>query len=109
LCIVWTVGIPHRDPSSTEHILGAFTFITALLPTLGAALGAIHFQGDFKSVAAQSKRTALRLAEIDKTLATESPTFAKLTDRIEKVSDVMMADLLEWQTIFRNRPLSLPA
>jgi hypothetical protein len=109
LCIVWTVGIPHGDPSSTEHILGAFTFITALLPTLGSALGAIHFQGDFKTVAAQSKRTALRLAEIDKTLATEPPAFAKLTDRIEKVSDVMMADLLEWQTIFRTRPLSLPA
>jgi hypothetical protein len=108
LGIVWIVGIPHGG-SSTEHILGAFTFITALLPTLGSALGAIHFQGDFKTVAVQSKRTALRLAAIDKTLVDEPPTFAKLTDRIETLSDVMMADLLDWQTIFRARPLALPA
>jgi hypothetical protein len=109
LCVVWTVGIPHHDSSSTEHILGAFTFITASLPTLGSALGAIHFQGEFKTVAEQSKRTALRLSEIDKTLMAEPPTFAKLTDRVEKVSDVMMADLLDWQTVFRTRPLALPA
>jgi hypothetical protein len=109
LVVVWIVGIPHGDHSSTEHILGAFTFTTALLPTLGSALGAIHFQGDFKTVAGQSRRTALRLVEIDKALANEPLAYAKLTDRIEKVSDVMMADHLEWQTIFRTRPLSLPA
>jgi hypothetical protein len=73
------------------------------------AISAIHFQGDFKTVATQSNRTATRLAEIDKILAVEPPTFARLADRIEKVSDVMMADLLEWQTIFCTRPLSLPA
>jgi len=39
----------------------------------------------------------------------EPPVFPRLVDRIDKVSDVMMADLLEWQTIFRARPLSLPA
>jgi hypothetical protein len=39
----------------------------------------------------------------------EPQTFAKLTDRVEKVSDVMMADLLDWQTVFRTRPLALPA
>jgi len=109
LLICQIVGIPHDDHSSTQHILEAFTFITALLPTVGSALGAIHFQGDFKTVAAQSRRTALRLVEIDKALANEPLAYAKLTDRIEKVSDVMMADLLEWQTIFRTRPLSLPA
>ena len=42
-------------------------------------------------------------------MAAEPPVFPRLVDRIDKVSDVMMADLLEWQTIFRARPLSLPA
>jgi hypothetical protein len=95
---------PHRD-----LILGLFTFLTALLPTLGAALGAIYAQADFKTVADQSRRTAKRLAVIDKILADEPLDFALLADRIQKTSDIMMADLEEWQTVFRTRPLSLPA
>jgi hypothetical protein len=98
------LAVPYRDP-----ILGVFTFLTALLPTLGAALAAIHVQGDFRTVAEQSGRTAKRLAAISQILANESPTFARLADRIEKTSDVLMADLTEWQTVFRTRPLSLPA
>ena len=94
----------HRD-----WVLGSFTFLTALLPTLGAALGAIYAQGDFKTVAEQSKRTAKRLAAVDKILAEEPLEFARLADRVQKTSDIMMADLEEWQTVFRTRPLSLPA
>ena len=33
----------------------------------------------------------------------------RLADRVQKTSDIMMADLEEWQTVFRTRPLSLPA
>lgn len=108
LCFVGLVGLPntHWD---RETILGVFTFLTALLPTLGAALGAIHVQGDFKTVAEQSSRTAKRLSAVDKILADEPLDFALLADRVEKASDIMMADLLEWQTVFRTRPLSLPA
>jgi hypothetical protein len=108
-CLFLFAGIPDFNNSHTESVLHAFTFITALLPTLGAALAAVHVQGDFKTVAEQSKRTAMRLEEIDKVLAFEPPLFARLVDRIEKASDVMMADVLEWQTVFRTRPLSLPA
>ncbi len=90
-------------------VLGALTFLTALLPTLGGALGGIQAQGDFKTVAEQSARTQQRLSVIDKLLESEQPTFARLTDRIEKTSDVMMSDLLEWQTVFRTRPLAPPA
>jgi hypothetical protein len=90
-------------------VLSVMTLVTALLPTLGAALAAVHVQGDFATVAEQSKRTAERLHRLDDVLAAEPPTYARLSDRIEKVSDVMMADLDEWQTVFRTRPLSLPA
>jgi hypothetical protein len=103
--LVWS-GTEHLE---THTILDLFTFVTALFPTLGAAISAIHVQGDFKTVAEQSKRTAERLGAIDKILEQEPPEFARLTDRIEKTADVMMADLLEWQTVFRTRPLSLPA
>jgi hypothetical protein len=108
LCLVWFVGVP-KEQEERELVLGIFTFLTALFPTLGGALGAIHVQGDFKTVAEQSRRTAKRLAAVGKVLAQEPLNFARLADRIEKVSDILMAELLEWQTIFRTRPLSLPA
>jgi hypothetical protein len=100
------VGCP-RAPSPL--MLHVFTMFTALLPNFGAALTAIQVQGDFRTVAEQSRRTARRLAAIDRIVADEPPTFARLVDRIEKTADVMMADLLEWQLIFRTRPLSLSA
>jgi hypothetical protein len=108
LALVWFVGLP-AEKEERDFILGIFTFLTALLPTLGAAFAAIHVQGDFKAVAEQSERTARRLAAIGKALAEEPLRFARLADRIEKVSEILMAELLEWQTIFRTRPLSLPA
>jgi hypothetical protein len=92
-----------------DSVMNSFTFLTALLPTLGAALGAIYAQGDFKTVAEQSERTSKRLAAIDKILADEPLEFARLADRVQKTSDIMMVDLEEWQTVFRTRPLSLPA
>ena len=108
LGLVWFVGLP-AEQEQRDLILGIFTFLTALLPTLGATFAAIHVQGDFKTVAKQSERTAKRLTAIGKVLAEEPLSFARLADRIEKVSQILMAELLEWQTIFRTRPLSLPA
>jgi hypothetical protein len=98
------VDDPHRD-----LVLGLFTFLTALLPTVGGALGAIYAQGDFRTVAEQSERTAKRLQSIDKVLADEPLDFARLTNRIQATSDIMMVDLEEWHSVFRTRPLSLPA
>jgi hypothetical protein len=97
-------GDPHHDT-----VLGLFTFLTALLPTFGAALGAIDAQGDFRTRSEQSERTASRLEAIDDVLTEEPLDFARLADRVQKTSDIMMADLEEWHTVFRTRPLSLPA
>jgi hypothetical protein len=85
-----------------------FTFLTALMPTFGGALGAIGAQGDFRTRSEQSERTATRLEAINQALTEEPLDFARLADRVQKTSDIMMADLEEWQTVFRTRPLSLP-
>ena len=114
LCVVFAplafTGVVHRIPEPYQIlVLGLLTFLTALLPTLGAALGGIHAQGDFKTVAEQSTRTLQRLRAIARALKFDPLTFARLSDRIKKASEIMMSDLLEWQTVFRTRPLSPPA
>ena len=65
--------------------------------------------GRFQDGGGTIQATAKRLAAVDKILAEEPLEFARLADRVQKTSDIMMADLEEWQTVFRTRPLSLPA
>jgi len=83
--------------------------LTALFPTVGAAINAIRAQGDFQSVAERSRETAQNLETLDAALADEPLEFARLADRIEKAADVLMADVAEWHVLFRTLPLSLPA
>jgi hypothetical protein len=83
--------------------------LTALFPTIGAAVNAIRAQGDFQSVAERSEETAVNLEALDAALVQEPLDFARLADRIEKVADLLMADLVEWHVLFRTLPLSLPA
>ncbi len=109
LCLVWSGVLRDSAEPGGSLLLSISTFFTALLPTLGAALAAIHAQGQFNTSADQSALTAKRLTAIDKILAEQEPVFARLADRVEEIADVMMSDLIEWHTIFRTRPLSLPA
>jgi hypothetical protein len=109
LCFAAITIVTDATHANMDFVLELFTFVTALLPTLGAAFGAIHAQGYFNTVSEQSRHTAMRLSLIDRTLASEPPIFATLAGRIETTSEVMLTDLLEWHTIFRTRPLSLPA
>ena len=84
------------------------TFLTIVFPIFGSAFNAIRAQGDFISVARRSRQTATRLVAITKALSGEPLSFARLADRVETASDMMMGDLVEWQLVFRTRPLSLP-
>ncbi len=92
-----------------EQLRELTVFLTALFPAIGAALSAIRSQADFETVAKRTHDTAHGLEEIELAMEREPLEFARLTDRIEKAVDVMMADNAEWQVLFRTRPLSLPA
>ena len=53
--------------------------------------------------------TAARLAVVRNALENEPLEFPRLADRTQQAADVMSSDLAEWQTLFRTRPLGLPA
>jgi hypothetical protein len=92
-------------------LAGAKSFLIALtivLPIFGSAFSAIRVQSEFSTVARRSQQTATRLTAIMTALEGETLTFARLADRVETASDMMMDDLMEWQLMFRTRPLSLP-
>jgi hypothetical protein len=84
------------------------TFLTIAFPIFGSAFNAIRAQADFLSISRRSRQTANRLIAVRSELSTGSPSFALLADRVEMASDMMMDDLVEWQLVFRTRPLSLP-
>jgi hypothetical protein len=84
-------------------------FLTVAFPAFGAAFNAIRAQSDFSTLARRSRQTRDRLVGLRQALAGEPLTFARLADRVETASDLMMDDLVEWQIVFRTRPLSLPA
>jgi hypothetical protein len=86
------------------------TALSAACPGFGAALNAIRMQGDFESVARRSAMTEARLEAIRKELHMAHPLdFARLADLVQKTAEVLDADVSEWRTLFRSRPLSLPA
>ncbi|HUO89991.1 MAG TPA: DUF4231 domain-containing protein [Rhizomicrobium sp.] len=103
------LAIYFADRPLAEELRELTVFLTALFPAIGAALSAIRSQADFETVSRRSHETALDLDELVQAMEREPVEFARLTDRIEKAVDVMMADNAEWHVLFRTRPLSLPA
>jgi len=97
------------DFDRAEHFRYEAVFLTALFPTIGAAINAIRAQGDFQSVALRAQETAVNLETLEHAMEHEPLEFARLADRLEKTVDVLMADNAEWHVLFRTRPLSLPA
>jgi hypothetical protein len=92
-----------------EDIRFFVTGLTAAFPTFGAALNAIRVQGDFETVGQRSAGSAAQLTAVRAALEDEPLAFPRLADRTQRASEVMSLDLAEWQTLFRTRPLGLPA
>jgi hypothetical protein len=118
ICVVFLIlQVPALHPSEacTKTVEHWTTFLTALLPTLGAALSAIRVQGDFESFATRATRTLSRLERIDGAIdqlkpgATPPITLARLADHADKAAEAMSSDLDEWQILSTTKPVSLPA
>lgn len=98
-----------RHMNASHQIRFYVTQLSAVCPSFGAALNAIRMQGDFETVARRSAATEARLIAIREALDEPGLDFARLADLVQKSAEVMGADVAEWRTLFRTRPLSLPA
>jgi len=105
-------GIPdfHWIPHRTSDCL---TLLCAFLPALGAALAAIRSQAEAQRLAQRSEamEDSLRRLQLDLAgvpVADASLTSQRLRDCSDRVSDLMIKEMLDWRVVFQDRPLVLP-
>jgi hypothetical protein len=85
------------------------TFLSAALPTVGAALFGLRGQGDFAGAAGRSTRTASRLRRSALALEAQPLTLARVGRIMEGASRAMLEDLEDWRTAYSHRKLLIPA
>lgn len=90
------------------------TFISVVGPAFGAALTAIRFQGEFERVIKRSQAMQTQLKQISEELqrscsAGATPSSAALAEIATKGAQLMISEVLDWRTVFLERPLGLPA
>lgn len=109
-CTAWIVcklaGVPMNFGSVglTEIV----TALTAAMPAVGAALYGIRMQGDFARVADRSMVTVARLERLKRALNVDPLDYTRLTARLRRLADIMLADIEHWRTTYQARPLALP-
>lgn len=90
--------------SATEVV----TLLTGLLPALGAASYGIRMQADFAGLAARAALTAERLSRLAEAIRRDPPTQERLSARLRRLADIMLADVERWRTTYKVRQLRLP-
>jgi hypothetical protein len=90
------------------------TFITVVGPAFGAALTAIRFQGEFERVIKRSQAMKGQLEQISEELrkcssAGAVPASIALGEIATRGAQLMISEVLDWRTVFLERPLGLPA
>lgn len=90
------------------------TLITVVGPAFGAALTAIRFQGEFERVIKRSRAMKGQLQQISEELekcrsAKAKPCSGALGEIATRCAQLMTSEVLDWRTVFLERPLGLPA
>jgi hypothetical protein len=88
------------------------TIASAALPAIGAAIYGIRMQGDFSGTARRNEALFHHLASLRKAMADEAGTgpihFDVLKRRVNRATDLLVADVDNWRQSYEARPLSLP-
>ena len=87
------------------------SYLSILLPTLGAALFGIRNQGEFVRVSERSKRMELALKSIREDLEQSAGGIADrqtLEAKTQIIAKTMLSETSDWHSLFLARPLELP-
>jgi hypothetical protein len=110
-CVTWMVfkiaGLPMGvvgNVGMTEIV----TFLTAVLPALGASIYGIRMQGDFAGIAFRSQVTVTRLERLQRAMNDDPLEYERLSARLRNLADIMLTDVSNWRTTYQARPLALP-
>ena len=110
-CLVWllakiTVG-PHFGIGGVD-VTEVVTFLTALLPAIGGALYGIRMQGDFAGSAERSRAIRWRLERLANAIERDPGDFRRLSRRLKRLTEIMLAEVDQWRQLSEVRPLELP-
>lgn len=110
-CILWlaakAAGAEHMYVIGID-LTSLVTFISALLPAVGAALYGIRTQGDFCALAARSDLIADQLGKLDGAIRRDPLDYRRLTERLRRLSAIMLAEVDQWRQSSERRPVQLP-
>ncbi len=110
-CVGWIVAKLSGMPMGVVGTVGVteiVTFVTAVLPSMGAAIYGIRMQGDFAGVAFRAHMTATRLERLQRAMQTDPLDYLRLDARLRNLADIMLTDVSSWRTTYQARPLALP-
>lgn len=86
---------------------GAAGLAIAVLPALAAALSAIRGHADLDELAARSAATADALEQLARQ-GRAAATLDEVRSVLLEATDLMVAEVNEWHTLLRTRPLTVP-
>ena len=110
-CVAWIIAKLSGIPMGVVGRVGMteiVTFLTAVLPALGASIYGIRMQGDFAGVAFRSQVTVSRLERLKRAMIDDPLDYARLSARLRNLADIMLTDVSNWRTTYQARPLALP-
>lgn len=110
-CVGWlvtkmTIGV-ERDlwgAGMTQIV----TFLSAMLPAVGAALYGIRMQGDFAAAAERSLSINRQLDRLSVAIQRDQLDNRRLASRLRRLAEIMLSEIDQWQQMSEVRPLELP-
>lgn len=110
-CVAWLFA--KAVGAEQARLFGAdFTsliiFLSALLPAIGAALYGIRTQGDFCALAGRSQLIVEQLGRLDRAIRRDPLDYRRLTERLRRLSAIMLAEVDQWRQSSERRPVELP-
>lgn len=110
-CILWLVA--KAAGADDARIMGIdvtspIIFISSLLPAIGAALYGIRTQGDFCALAGRSQLIVDHLGKLDRAIRRDPLEYRRLTERLRRLSAIILAEVDQWRQSSERRPVELP-